>query len=205
MENLLQPQNLAFFLIFGVPGVIALYFRAQFLTGKPAASSEGIIAYITISMVYLALLFPLFGMSAFARAANWHWAFWFSLLFVGPALLGILLGLNIRKGWSKALIKFAGISTIHPIDSAWDWRFANCDECWIIVALKDGAKWAGYLGADSFMSSDRAERDIYIQHVYAMTDDGTPWRSLGTSVWIAHGEIQSMEFLPRGDDLNERQ
>jgi hypothetical protein len=198
MSELLSPEKLNLFLMFAVPGIIALYIRGQFLSGRLPPLAEGAIAYVTLSLIYQALCFPLSkwlfasGLSDFR-----HWIGWFAFVFVVPALIGIVLGLNIRKGWTKRLINKFGITTIHPVNSAWDWRFGQCEECWVIVALKDGTRWYGYLGAGSFMSSDVNERDIFIEYVYQSESEGKPWTPRHSGVWIAHGEIQSLEFLPR--------
>ena len=62
---------------------------------------------------------------------------------------------------------------------------------WVLVTLKDGTRFAGYCGPDSFMSSDPAERDLYIQWVYDL-DDEDGWRSRGeTGLLIAGGEINT--------------
>ena len=118
------------------------------------------------------------------------------LLFVLPALLGTLLGLNVRKGWTKRFLNKAKINTIHSVNTAWDWRFGDCKECWVLAVLKDGTKWAGYLGIQSFMSSDPAERDIFIERVYEIDNETDVWTPRTSSVWIAHAEIQSLEFWP---------
>lgn len=198
MSGILQPETLALFLMFSVPGVIALYFRAQFIAGRLPSASEGAISYITISLAYHALAYPiarpLYGSSSLE---GWLWIGWLALIFVGPAILGILLGLNIRKGWSKKLVNRFGLNTIHPVHCAWDWRFGHCTECWVIVTLKDETKWYGYMGLNSFMSSDPAERDIYLEHVFEFAGEGQPWTARNSSVWIGHGEIQSLEFLPQ--------
>ena len=125
-----------------------------------------------------------------------RWAGWFGFIFVLPAIVGALLGLNLRKGWFKALLNKYQISTIHPVNCAWDWHFGQCGECWVVVVLRDGTKWYGFMGRNSFMSSDPAERDVYIEKVYLAEGEGMPWVPRGNSVWIAHGEIQSLEFLP---------
>jgi hypothetical protein len=65
-----------------------------------------------------------------------------------------------------------------------------------MAVLKDGTKWIGYLGPNSFTSTDAEERDIYIEHVYNLGDDDV-WTPRGSSVLIAHGEIQSLEFWPK--------
>lgn len=186
------------FLMFAVPGIIALYFRGQFLTGRLPPLGEGAIAYVILSLVYQALCYPL-SKTLFdsAWASGWRWLGWFVFIFVVPAIIGLLLGLNIRKGWLKGLVNKCGFSTIHPVNCAWDWRFGQCEECWVIAVLKDGTKWHGYMGADSFMSSDSSERDLFIEKVYQCDSEGKPWTPRSSSVWIAHGEIQSLEFLPR--------
>jgi len=195
--DLLKLETLALFLVFAVPGIVALYVRAQFLTGRLPPVAEAMIAYLTVSVIYHALAYPvarpLYGAaidSGLTRAG------WFLLLFLGPALLGLLLGLNVRKGWAKAVLTRLGLQTVHPVDSAWDWHFGRCEECWVLAVLKDGTQWAGHMGPNSFMSSSPAERDIYIETVYEVAEKGRPWVPRTSSVWIAQGELQSLEFWP---------
>lgn len=198
MGDLLKPEVLALFLVFTVPGVIALFFRSQFLAGRMPPVSEGALAYITLSLAYHAMAFPLArGIYTSGRIDGAYGLGWFGLLFATPAVLGVILGLNIRKGWSKALLARIGINTIHPVHSVWDWRFAACEECWVIVTLKDETRFYGYLGTGSFASSDAAERDLYVEYVYDFVEEGEPWTPRGSSVWLAHGEIRSIEYLPR--------
>ena len=186
------------FLMFAVPGIIALYFRGQFLTGRLPPLGEGAIAYVILSLVYQALCYPLSkNLFDSAWASGWRWLGWFVFIFVVPAIIGLLLGLNIRKGWLKGLVNKCGFSTIHPVNCAWDWHFGQCEECWVIAVLKDGTEWHGYMGGGSFMSSDSSERDLFIEKVYQCDSEGKPWTPRSSSVWIAHGEIQSLEFLPR--------
>lgn len=190
-------DKLPVFLFFAVPGVIALYVRAQFTTGRLPAIGEGIVAYVILSLVYHAAAYPFVpGLYAGDWSSSWNFAGWFLLIFLLPALVGLLLGLNIRKDWTRTLLTKWGISTIHPIESAWDWHFSRCEPCWVTIVLKNGTVWRGYLGVGSFMSSRSEERDILVEQVYAMDDDEV-WKPRSSSVWIAHGEIQSIELWPR--------
>ena len=67
---------------------------------------------------------------------------------------------------------------------------------WVLVTLKDGTRFAGFCGPESFISSDPGERDIYIQWVYDI-DDENNWSLRGLhGVLIAAGEIQTVEFWP---------
>lgn len=181
-----------------MPGIIALYFRAQFVAGRMPSTSEGAISYITVSLAYHAIAYPIARpIYESGSLEGLFWVGWLVLIFMAPAILGILLGLNIRKGWTKKLVNGFGLNTIHPVNCAWDWRFGHCPECWVIVTLKDETRWYGYMGVNSFMSSDPAERDIYIEHVYEFAGEGHQWTARDTSVWIGHGEIQTLEFLPQ--------
>lgn len=198
MNEFLTPEKMGLFLMFSVPGIIILYFRAQFITGRLSPIAEGAVSYLTLSLIYQAVSYPitstyLFGIGPMTLC---RWVGWFAFIFAVPAVVGVLLGLNLRKGWLKVLINKFGISTIHPVNCAWDWHFGQCGECWVAVVLKDGTKWYGFMGRNSFMSSDPAERDLYIESVYVVENEGDPWTPRGNSVWIAHGEIQSLEFLP---------
>lgn len=195
MDGLLDVTKLQLFLVFAVPGIVALYVRAQFLTGRMPPVAEGVIAYIILSLIYHALAYPIAAPLYSRPSSGWMMAGWFLLLFVGPATLGFLLGLNVRKGWTKKLLSKVHLNTIHPVNSAWDWRFGECEECWVLVVLKNGTRWAGYLGQKSFMSSDPVERDIYIQQVYEIGEENK-WTPRTSGVWIAHGEIQTLEFWP---------
>ena len=80
--------------------------------------------------------------------------------------------------------------------TAWDWKFGNMDNEWVLVTLKDGTRFAGFCGAQSFISSDPAERDIYVQWIYDI-DDNHHWQSRGeTGVLITSGEVKTIEFWP---------
>ena len=95
MGELLHIDQLRIFLFFMVPGLVALYVRAQFLSGKMPPIAEGVIAYVTVSLVYHALVYPIaWHLYASSEAVSWFIVGWLLLIFVGPVILGLLLGLN---------------------------------------------------------------------------------------------------------------
>ncbi|WP_425335351.1 DUF6338 family protein [Rhodoblastus acidophilus] len=97
--------------------------------------------------------------------------------------------------------------TVHPLSAAWDWRFHNTPEHWVLVKLKNDTTWAGYLGKDSFISSDPLQRDLYIQQVFEIGDDNA-WTQKNSGVLINAGEISTIEFWPilqQAECLDERQ
>ena len=59
MSELLTPEKMGLFLMFSVPGIIILYIRAQFITGRMPPIAEGAISYLTLSLIYQAVAYPI--------------------------------------------------------------------------------------------------------------------------------------------------
>jgi hypothetical protein len=66
------------------------------------------------------------------------------------------------------------------------------------ITLKDGSRGSGWCGEGSFIGSDPKDRDIYIEQVYDVDDQGN-WtiRTVGKGIHIAGGEARIIEFIPR--------
>ena len=121
---------------------------------------------------------------------------WFTLIFVGPAILGLVLGINIQKNLFRRLLQRCGLHLVHAIPTAWEWKFSAMPPQWVLITLKDSTRFAGYCGPQSFISSDPAERDMYIEQIYDLDAD-YQWVNVGRKeVPIASGEIQTIEFWP---------
>ncbi len=198
--ELLDAQKIQLFFIFTVPGMIALYVRAQFLDGRMPNLRDGLGAYVALSLIYHAVWFTFFPSMYSVKAAyasGCEKAGWIFIEFIGPAIMGLISGVNVRRQWFRRLLAKFELSTIHPVASAWDWKFAGLRESWVLVILKDGTKWGGVLGGDSFISSTDVERDLYIEKVYFVRDDGH-WEERTSGVLIAHDQVQTIEFWPKG-------
>lgn len=87
------------------------------------------------------------------------------------------------------------LDPIHQTPSAWDWTFSDLNEQYVLVKLNNGTMFGGFLGADSFISSDPDERDLYIEEIFE-TDDNDKWIANGHGVYLTGREISSIEFLP---------
>ena len=201
-----------------VPGLIALTVRSQFITGQQRHRSEALLPYFVVSAIYYAFVLPLVDLALWREFGSfrhfldpvlwsdpdiWMLTGWFLIVFVGPAAVGLLLGLNIQKNFVRRVLRRGGINLVHTIPTAWDWKFSNlASEQWVLVTLTDGTRFAGFFGSDSFASSsDLGERDLYIQETYDV-DENDKWsrhNSDGNSgVLIAYGNIRTIEFWPFG-------
>lgn len=189
-------ENIYLALLFFVPGLVVLFVRSQFVTGAKFPHSTAWLPYLAISVIYYALAFPLIGfVVAIDEPIYGKILAWFSLVFAGPAVLGLVLGINIQKDFFHRLLRRCGLKPVHVIPTAWDWTF-GMNEQWVLITLKDGTRFAGLCGSESFMSSDPTERDIYIQQVYDVDDDNN-WSSSGEkALLIIAGEIRTIEFWP---------
>ena len=197
MSNLMFLDNIYLALLFFVPGLVVLFVRSQFVTGAKFPHSAAWLPYLAISVIYYALAFPLIEfVVAIDESIYVKILAWLSLVFAGPAVLGLVLGINIQKDLFRRLLRRCGLSPVHVIPTAWDWKFGGMTEQWVLVTLKDGTRFAGFCGSESFMSSDPTERDIYIQQVYDVDDDDN-WSSSGEkSLLITADEVQTVEFWP---------
>lgn len=198
--ELLDAQKIQLLFIFAVPGMIALYMRAQFLDGKMPDLKDGLAAYVAISIIYHAIWFsitPSMYAIKVTTASGCEKIGWAFIEFIGPAIVGVISGINVRKQWfRKTLAKF-GLSTIHPVASAWDWKFSGMPEAWVLVVLKDGKQWGGILSEKSFISSTSLERDIFIEKVFEVKKSGK-WVERTSGVLITHDQIQTIEFWSKG-------
>ena len=197
MPDFTDPQNFSIFLAVIVPGLIITFVRTQFTTGRMQKHSDAILSYFTLSAVYGTIALPILDWSRQDSTTEpFGSGHWFLLVFLGPALFGAALGLITKTEIIKCILYKIGINPVHSMPTAWDWKFGNMTEHLVIVTLKDDTKFAGYCGRKSFMSSDPSERDIYVQKIYDWGDDNS-WIDRGEhGLWVAAGEIRSIEFFP---------
>jgi hypothetical protein len=207
MSGLINFDAISIAIFFLVPGYIFLTFRNQFVAGQDRLGTDQLLAFITYSALNLAL----FGWILFAlpRTAGGSIVVitWVFVILVGPAILGLVSGVWTQKELGGRLFAFFGLSLVHPTARSWDWVFHRVHPCFVLVTLKDGSQCAGYWGVNaagtqSFASSDPKERDLYISQMFEMPDEG-PWRPIEKSIFIAAGEIRTVEFI-REEVASER-
>lgn len=117
------------------------------------------------------------------------------IILVSPFLLGVALGVLSQRETVRRFLQRLGFSTVHPIPNAWDYFFGRTAPVWVLVTLHDGSIVSGRFAYKSFASSDRSERDLYLESLYVVAEDG-PWTEVpwNAGIWIAGREIKHIEF-----------
>lgn len=193
----LTPDNLFFVVSLFMPGFIIGIVRSQFIK-TPAGSDNGFYLHVLCnSAVNYGICSPViyYLLSTPSKPTWLACSLWLCILFIIPLITGALWGISRQKEWVYSLLRTLKVSPIHLIPSAWDWKFGRMNEgSFVLVTLKDGTEYAGWVSGGSFMSSDSNERDMYIEKMYKI--DGKQWTDRGNdSVLICGGEIRSVEFL----------
>jgi hypothetical protein len=126
---------------------------------------------------------------------------WCVVIGVVPLLLALVSAYAVQRDWASRIFARLRLRSISPIPTGWDWIFGRTEPCYMVVKLKDGTEIAGYFGAHSMASSDPSSRDLFIEKVYRIPDDG-PWQPAERSggVWVDGSQISSVEFQERGVD-----
>ncbi len=201
-------QNFHMILFFIVPGIVIVYVRSRFITGRMPSISENVLSFIVLSLIYYSLT-ALFIEQAlgfkeplFIRAAIWS-----GLILIGPAAFGIFLGVSAQREWLTWIVNKFDVTIIHVIPTAWDWKFSKVPRGgqFVMITLTNDEKVAGFFGENSFASSDSSERDLYIEEEYTVSEAGI-WeaRSDKVGILVASREIKYIEFWePKAEESED--
>lgn len=198
MNEVKSPEQLSLILGYIVPGLIILYVRAQFLTGRIGPHKDALLSYFTLSVIYLAIANASVSLITGSDAPLYEQTrYWLPALLGGAIVFGVLIGLNASIGVTRWLLRHCGLHLPHALDSAWDWKFQNFPASRVTLTLKDGSRIHGWCGPGSFIGSDPKDRDIYLVQVYDVDDQGNWTMKIpGKGVYITGGEVRIIEFFP---------
>ena len=191
-------ENFQLIVLFIVPGLIALFVRSRFIAGRRPSITENLLIFVVLSLFYYS--FTIFFLEK-ALSVRDPWIaealIWISLVLLGPALFGFVLGIAAQREWFTHFANWLGFAVVHIIPAAWDWRFSSIprEGLFVMVTLNSGERVAGLFRANSFASSDMSERDLYIEEEYTVTDAGE-WESRPEKVGIliSGKQIRYIEF-----------
>jgi hypothetical protein len=196
MPDMKDWTNVYLVIGFIVPGLITFFVRSQFVVVRRQTHTDNILSYVTLTSVYYAFLLPIF--PHILSATGWELFFeWLGVIIVGPAVFGAGLGVAAYFEAFRAILRRCKINPIHAVPSSWDWLFGSIKRrsVFLMVTLTDGTKLSGVWGGRSFASTDPSERDIYIERMWDVSEEGT-WtkRDRDQGTLIVAKEIRYVEF-----------
>lgn len=165
----LTNENLQLFLVFVVPGFIALKTYALLVPGHERELSNVLVDSVTYSMVNLGLMsWALFLLrrDTFPSSHPIMFAFGsFGILVLSPCFLAISV-YAFRKS------KLARRWIPDPRPSGWDYSFEKRPARFILFHLRNGKLLGGLFAEASFASSFPCEPDIFVEQVWRVDEDG---------------------------------
>lgn len=181
------------------PGFVIVFVRSQLVSGRILPYPAGFLLYLTVSTIYWAVLF-LIADVLIVNSIWWEGSTlgslrWLVFLVLIPVIVGAVTGAVSNRTLLYKALKKIRLNPIHPTPSAWDWTFSDLNEQYILVKLNNGSMFGGFLGADSFISSDPDERDLYIEEIFEIGEENN-WVTNGHGVYLTGRDISSIEFLP---------
>ena len=207
MANILADGEIFTVIGLVVPGFIIAKVRQQFITGQREAVSKELLEYLTfgaINFAFFSWLIYLLGHGSLG--IGWRATGWLVVILIGPVVLGMASGIAAQKGLKHRLLgawpfRLVDVKSVHAVPTAWDWKFSKMPGQFVLIYLKDGRYFAGYCGADSFISSNPNERDLYVEDVYDL-DENDKWIKTRKSLLVLANEISTIEFWK--DEVHER-
>ena len=177
------------------PGLIILTLRSAVQSGVKPDLKDRILHYASISAIYYAVAFPLFNWKGGVLINQSLWNF--LQYFLVPTVVGVLLAYESQGEWLFRIAARSKLFLAHPIPAAWDFAFSKLRRgTFILVTLNSGDEIAGLMGSTSFASSSREERDLLIERVWTIAEDGE-WREMepARSILLCGKDIRHVEIF----------
>lgn len=192
--DILEKGKIFLFVLFIMPGFISMRVYRLFHPSADSDTSKVLIDVVSYSCInYSFLLIPIYLIeknNIFTTYPVLYYFFYFSVLIIIPVLLPIIL-LKIRN--CNKVKQFLP----HPMGRAWDYFFSTRQCCWVLVTLKNGKKYGGYYGSNSFSSSSPEPAQIYLEKHWALDNDGDLDHELKDTlgIIILTNDIESVDLI----------
>jgi hypothetical protein len=185
--------------IFLVPGFIIDEIVTTLKPIKVYSDSVKALRYIGYSVFNLTVWFWLFYLikTAVDNSSVWYFLLLELSLLATSAISGVVIGLIRKFELLRKLFARFDINILHPVPTAWDYKFSEIyTEKWVIVTLENDKHVYGKFGYASLASSEKDERDIFLEEIWSLgEDDNWKKRERTDGVWIKATNIKMIEFL----------
>lgn len=189
--------NVLVFIVFFLPGFISLKIYDLLEPNERRDFSKSLFEVVAYSSLnFFVLFYPIFKLYEYLKATKGIgdlelYTLILVIVFVISPILWPIIIFKVSR--CKLLVKHI----IHPTKKPWDFVFGKRNDYWVIVNLKDGKRIGGIYSTNSFTSSFPYEEEIYLEKVWALSEDGAFEKEIENShgVLVLSGCIHSIEFL----------
>lgn len=200
-------ESVLYSALFLLPGGIINAIVKSITPTKKFSSSQELLRWIAYSILNWAIWSWLFLiiLKHLDSSKVCYWIILLVTLSITSIVTGYLIGLIQSKSIIRRIAKRLGLNIEHSVPTGWDFVFSKRDSpCFIIVSMDDGTKYYGYFGENSLASSDNDNRDIYIEYIYDLDEDGS-WKPASNcrGALINSSHISSVEFLEQEEEKYE--
>lgn len=177
------------------PGIIITAIRSRSATGLAPDLKDRILEFAVISVIYSAIATPIFTFEGGISLGSSVWNLLYSVCF--PIVIGILLAYSRGYQLTYRLAELIRLPIAHHLPTAWDYTFDGIKAgTFILITMKDGTKVPGRYKSNSFASSSETERDILVDEVWEIEEDGS-WREAdpARNILICDKDIKFVEIF----------
>jgi hypothetical protein len=182
-----------------VPGFVIDEIVATLMPMKIYSDATRTLKYIGYSVFNLTVWIWLFYIIKLKldNSSACYWVLLVLCVLVTSLISGVAIGLIRKFEVLRKIFARFDINIIHPVPMAWDYKFSEIQaEKWVIITLDNDKHVYGKFGYASLASSDKDERDIFLEEVYTLGEDEKWVRKERTDgIWIKASNIKIIEFM----------
>lgn len=196
IENL---DILFYTLIFVVPGFIIDSIYRICVPQEDAKGESVILRFLFFSTINYSVVFPLLfwvvEIPYIKSHENLKLYVILLIIFIVSVVIAFIISIISNKGWIRTVLQKMGIHTAHVVPTAWDYQFKKEEPRYLTVYLQDGGIVFGYWGSESFASSIRENKDLFLEKIFDVNED-KEWveNNKNKGIWIPAESIKYIEF-----------
>ena len=210
MQQLFTPESFEFFARYLLSGFIIILVRSKFVVANRPKPMEVFIEAIIFSFINQFVFFVLALTGEFLFSVSFESKDLFYLsrvpfylsqvqffleILILPAVLGVLFGKNLARGWNHGMLRRLSMPIEHPTKRAYDYAFTHQrPPGFVIISFEDDTVVRGYFGENSLAASDSNRSDIFLERLYKVDENGN-WQDNHGSAVVNLSGFRSIEFL----------
>lgn len=181
------------FLVFVIPGFVALKAYEMFVPGGARTGAVKVIDAVAYSCVIYAVLgVPLYWLLTSEWAAK-------NPTGIMIALISVFFGVPVAAAAVWRVIrqtKLLQAVAPHPTLKPWDYVFSQRKPYWVKVYLTDGLIYPGKFSGNSFASSPPADEELFLEECWLLNEKGGFDRAKKQTagVILLKGHIKAVEL-----------